>query len=247
MSLADGSKRLLLELLRRLQSGEAYDGTAGEATAEAGLTPLVHLPAEFAQMLGRDDLDSLRRVLPSVAMLREEFERDGYAGHINASPIAALSASHEKAIPYAAGALWAMSEIADAFLRQRNASGAQERERVSRAHLRERVLELARGSAYVRPRDVVADLGDSGESPSPSQVSKALADLMADGTLEAVSPAEAGDRRARYYRLTSGSGSDIPADIARVLRKAARAALAHIPSERATAVFAEYLEHEQVA
>lgn len=247
MTLADGAKRLLLELLRRLQSGEAYDGSEGDEGVEAGLTPLVHLPAELAHMVERGELESLRRVLPSIAMLREEFEREAYAGHINASPVAALSASPDKAIPYAAGALWAMSELADAVLRQRHASGARERERISRSQLRESVLELANTSAHIRPRDVVAALEESGSPPSPSQVSKVLADLMADGTLETVSPSEAGDRRARYYRLASNPASDVPADVGRMLRRAARAALAHIPGERATAVFTEYLEHERAA
>lgn len=232
----DTARDVLSKLAARMRGTDAPE--LGE-----GFTDLIHVVGDVGRGFATPDEADIRALLPYIGSLREEFERAEYAGAIETTPWRALSADKDRAVPYAAGALWACAAMTEAFVERRHLLELREEDRVSRSDVRDTALSLLEVRGRIRPGDVLEHLAGQDRRVAPSVVSKALGDLLTDGRVRVVEPGEAPDRRHRYYELTE-EARDLPNHLLDDLHQLARRTLCHLDAERTRELFAEALVRE---
>lgn len=115
----------------------------------------------------------------------------------------------DKAELYLAGALWACSDIVNAYQRSLNAERERRAQRLGRESARSVALELLHDRERVSPSEVREELARRGVVLLADTISKALSDLISDGLVEASNGPRSGDRRQRFYALRRDhSGGD---------------------------------------
>lgn len=141
-------------------------------------------------------MGELHSVLPALALLRETLEN---GGGVEQSPWDALNG--DKAEPFAAGSAWALSTVIGAVLEERERHERATEARASREDVRLTVLRLLGEQTQVSSREIVEHAGLARSAVSKTTVSKAVGDLLDEGTIVQV-PSPAGtDRRHRWYRV----------------------------------------------
>ena len=232
----DTARDLLSKLAARMRGDDAPE--VGE-----GFTDLIHVIGDVGRSLATPDEADLRALLPYIGALREEFERQEYADAIEITPWKALAADQQRAVPYAAGALWACAAVSEALLERQQLTERRAGERISRREVREVAVELLTEHGRIRPGQLLAHLDGQDRSVSPSVVSKALGDLLADGRVRVVEPDQAPDRRHRYYELNEHSRR-LPDHLLDDLQQLARRSLGHLDVEGCRELFDEALARE---
>lgn len=199
----DGARTVLLTLVKRCP-GTVKD--ASQFITDRGFTPLVDVVGDTGRALEPRDPHDLRMLLPALSALQEVIWRwhDGGAGVV--PPSQALQGPDARA--YAAGALWATSEIIASSVEQQVADDGEVEGRRGRREVHEVILELMTCEGMVRNGEIMTALEKAGQAQNKSVVSRALRDLMEAGVIEPTEAAPSGDRRHRYYRPTDRAGVD---------------------------------------
>lgn len=101
------------------------------------------------------------------------------------------------------GVLWATADSVDAFLRRHATLGHRTLENASRAQLRKWIVAFLQEHRSANPKTLVEALARDGFAASPTQLAKAIGDLIHENIAEPVdSPADV-DGRSRYYGLVA--------------------------------------------
>lgn len=176
---------------------------------DAGYVDLIDVVGDLGRALAAPDVPLLRGLLPEIASVREALEdpNDRQFGPVARTPRQALQ-DPKLGTAYAAGALWACSAIAMGFIDAATTLQRRRAERVTREDVRQLVMQLANDAGAIRPVDVQKRLAGEGEEVHPTTISRALADLLESGELQAVAAPPGADRRARYYSATDVAGSE---------------------------------------
>lgn len=189
-------------------------------------TPLIDVVGDIGRALSQPDAEELHAVLPHLAALREELEQDYLDGGVEQSPWRALS--HDKAEPYAAGALWACSATINAVLSQCEHLERESVARNRRSAVRKAVRDVVHEQEAVTPSDIRQYLLEqSGIQVTASTVSKGIGDLLSAGEIAAVPPPDDADRRHRYYSYCKEPGSDENNQVENLVRRFVTTLLAY--------------------
>lgn len=176
-----------VEVLRELAE-RAQDG-------EPDLSAAVGVVADIGRALSAAPEPDLRPLQSAIAAVREKLEYS--PGNVEQRPVDALKS--EKAPFFLAGALWAANEIMTSELSDRHQRAARLQGQSDRASLRQLALELLDQQPVVTPSDITRHAARLGAAARPDQVSKALSDLLAEGSAVPTTAPAGADRRSRHY------------------------------------------------
>ncbi|MCB1256846.1 MAG: hypothetical protein KDB26_07070 [Microthrixaceae bacterium] len=155
-----------------------------------------------------------RELAVTAAALAEIRERLDYEGVVNHEPARMLTG--EKAAAFAGGALWATSDLIDAFTRRLGAE-AQRREAFNgRDAARKMIREVGVAQGIFTPADVRVRLEELSRPISAATVSHAIRDLLESGELSRAEPPAKASGRHLYYRLMADASSETCLDAAKV-------------------------------
>ena len=218
-----------------------YDKTLAQlrtlAAADANdFTPAIGVINDIGRSLLHPDPVELSELLAGIAAVRDHLE---YGGEVKHNPFQALR--DDKGTAYLAGALWATSDIVDAFQRRADAEAARRSARQGREVARQGILDLLHSRSTATPTDVIGFLENLNVRVAPDTISKALADLLQSEQIK-VAPALPGtDRRLRHYMLASEPTWDEVTNESRA-RLAFDSLVESIPRDQLRSWIAEHLD-----
>lgn len=191
------------------------------------VSPAAAAVAEMGVVLSRADAAELRRLLSSIAGVREQLEAE--KGAFEQKPVEALTDADSHT--FLSGAMWAASEFVQARIDDLQAAHDAGGRTSERSALRSLAVELLRSGGTLTPSALAAAARERGLNGAPDRVSKALGDLLREGLLATANPpAGDADRRYRHFVLAHGQRPAQP--VAAAPRRLQASPLATTPADR---------------